>query len=101
MHGMLMNINEGVQVCGTCVYVCRSGDSDVLQRVVWQVRDETAVWLLSNMGPLLGLQEESYTARDTAVTGWHNQLTGTPLHLLLARGQGQGWEWEMIASTPS
>lgn len=55
---------------------CRYIHGDVLQRAVRQVRDATDVWLLSKLGAGLGVSEEGYPRRDTALRRGHHQPAG-------------------------
>lgn len=49
------------------LYICRYIHSDVLQRVMRQVRDAADVRLLSQLGARVGLQEEGHPRRDQAL----------------------------------
>lgn len=58
------------------VLSCSRVHSHVLQRAVWQVRHATAVWLLSILGPQLGVPEERHHGGNHELRRWHHQPAG-------------------------
>lgn len=66
-------------------FCCSHFYSDVLQCVVWQVLYTPDVWLLSNLGAQLGIQEEGDHRGNPTRCSWHHQSTGERISSCISR----------------
>lgn len=77
---------------------------DVLQRVVRQICDAANVWLLPELGAGLGIPEEGYPRRDTALCRGHHQPAGGRdgpiLQLLPAGAQARRLRRHILTQVP-